>query len=63
MGRLKNMTTLKELVPNQNLTGDNDIQIIKAFFTLNDMEEEGMDLIHELTKSKIAKLNHRQYIV
>ena len=63
MGRLKNMTTLKELVANQNLTGDNDIQIIKAFFTLNDMEEEGMDLIHELTKSKIAKLNHRQYII
>lgn len=63
MGRLKNMTTLKELVANQNLTGDTDIQIIKAFFTLNDMEEEGMDLFYALTKSKIAKLNHRQYIV
>lgn len=42
MGRLKNMTTLKELVANQNLTGDNDIQIIKAFFTLNDMDCRGM---------------------
>lgn len=63
MGKLKNMTTLKELVANQNLTSDTDIQIIKAFFTLNDMEEEGMDLFYALTKSKIAKLNHRQYIV
>ena len=63
MGKLNNMTTLKELVANQNLTGHTDIQIIKAFFTLNDMEEEGMDLFYALTKSKIAKLNHRQYIV
>ena len=30
MGKLKNMTTLKELVANQNLTGDTDIQIIKG---------------------------------
>ena len=50
MGRLKNMTTLKELVANQNLTGDNDIQIIKAFFTLNDMEEEGMEWYLNLRK-------------
>lgn len=62
MGRLKNMTTLKELVANQNLTGNTDIQIIKVFFTLNDMEEEGMDLFYALTKSKIEKMKSKHHM-
>ena len=37
-----------------------DVEIIKAFFTLNDMEEEGVDLIHELSKSKIEKMKHER---
>ena len=57
------MVTLKQLVENQKWDGMSDIQVIKTFFELNDMEEEGMDLIHALTKSKIAKLNHRQRVV
>lgn len=56
------MTTLKEIVDNQEFTNDSDIQIIKAFFTLNDMEEEGMDLIYQLTKSKIQKIKNKQAI-
>lgn len=51
------MVTLKELVSLTPLTGASDMEIIKSFFVQNDLEEEGMDLIHELTKSKIEKLN------
>lgn len=53
------MTTLKQLVEEQKWNEMNDIQVIKAFFDLNDMEEEGLDLIYELTKTKIEKLNHK----
>lgn len=56
------MTTLKELVDNQELTNDSDIQIIKTFFILNNMEEEGVDLIYQLTKSKIQKIKSKQAI-
>ena len=52
--------TLKQLVEEQKWNGMSDIGVIKAFFDLNDMEEEGMDLIHELTKSKVEKLKRRQ---
>lgn len=54
------MVTLKQLVEDQKFTGISDIAVIKAFFDLNDMEEEGMDLIQELTKSKVEKLKRRQ---
>lgn len=57
------MITLEELVKEQKWNNMTDIQIIKSFFDLNDMEEEGMDLIHELTKSKIEKLRYKQRIV
>lgn len=56
------MMTLKELVDNQEFTGDSDIQIIKTFFTCNNMEEEGIDLIYQLTKSKIKKIKTKQAI-
>lgn len=57
------MITLKKLVEEQNLNGMSDIQVIKTFFDLNDMEEEGMDLIHELTKTKVGKMKHEKRIV
>lgn len=57
------MTTLKQLIDEQKLNGISDIQIIRTFFELNDMEEEGIDLIQELTKSKIEKLKRKQRIV
>lgn len=57
------MITLKQLVEEQKLTGITDIQIIRTFLTENDLEEEGMDLIYELTKSKVEKLKHQQGIV
>lgn len=57
------MVTLKQLVEEQKFTGLSDIGVIKTFFDLNDMEEEGMDLIHELTKRKVEKLKHKQRVV
>ena len=56
------MIILKQLVDEQNFTELSDIDVIKKFFVLNDMEE-GMDLIHSLTKSKIEKLKHKNRVV
>lgn len=57
------MITIEELVKEQKWNKMSDIQLIKTFFDKNDMEEEGMELIHELTKTKIAKLKHKDRIV
>lgn len=57
------MVTLKELVKDQKWTGMNDIQIIKTFFDKNNMEEEGMDLITELSKTKVEKLKRKERMV
>ncbi len=57
------MITLKQLVEEQKYTGESDMSVIQSFFDLNDMEEEGMDLIHELTKIKVEKLKRIQRIV
>lgn len=53
------MITLKELVQNQAWNDATDIQIIKAYFELNDLEADGIDIISELTKSKINKIKNR----
>ena len=53
------MITLKELVQNQAWTDATDIQIIKAYFEMNDLESDGIDIISELTKSKINKIKNR----
>ena len=57
------MVTLEKLVHEQKYNGMSDIGVIRAFFDLNDMEEEGMELIYELSKSKIEKLKHERRIV
>lgn len=53
------MITLKELVQNQAWNDATDLQIIKAYFELNDLEADGIDIISELTKSKINKIKNR----
>lgn len=55
--------TLKQLVEEQKWNGMSDLQIIQAFFDLNNLEEEGMELIHELTKTKVEKLKYKNRIV
>ena len=57
------MITLKQLLEIQPLTGASDIEIIQEYLVKNDLEEEGMDLIHKLTKSKIEKMKRRQHMV
>ena len=56
------MTTLKELVDEQKWNGFSDVEVIKQFFTLNDMEEDAIDLIGELSKSKVRKLKRKNYM-
>lgn len=56
------MITLKELVDNQKWNDATDIQVIKAFFELNDLEEDGIDIISNLAKSKINKIKNRYTI-
>ena len=50
------MVTLKELVENQKYTEESDMELIRKFFIANNLEEEGMDLIYQLSASKINKL-------
>ena len=57
------MITLEHLVKEQKWNGMSDIQIIKTFFDKNDMEEEGMDMIHELSKIKVEKLKRKERMV
>lgn len=57
------MVTLEQLVKEQKYNEMSDIQVIKTFFDLNDMEEEGMKLIYELSKVKIEKLKRERRIV
>ena len=57
------MATLEQLVQKQRLFDMTDIQVIKMFFTLNDLEEEGVELITELSKVKIEKLKRRKQMV
>lgn len=57
------MITLDKLLHEQKYNGMSDIGIIRAFFELNDLEEEGLVLINELTQSKINKLKYNQRIM
>ena len=57
------MVTLEQLVKEQKLFDTTDIQVIKMFFSLNNMEEEGVELITELSKAKIEKLKRRKQMV
>ena len=57
------MVTLEQLVNEQKWNDMTDIQIIKTFFDKNNMEEEGMDLITELSKIKVEKLKHKERMV
>ena len=57
------MITLEKLVHEQKYNGMSDIGVIRTFFDLNDMEEEGIEMITELSKTKIEKLKRKERIV
>lgn len=50
--------TLKELIDTLSPYDVSDIDIIKQWFTMNSLEEEGLALITELAHSKINKLKY-----
>ena len=54
------MVTIKDLVKQQEFNNYSDIELIEAFFKLNDMEVEGIDIITRLSKSKIEKLKKKE---
>lgn len=57
------MKTLKEYTDMQKLTGATDMEIITAYFIDNDMEEEMMEISHNLAKAKIEKMRARNHII
>lgn len=57
------MKALKELIEEQKWNGMSDLQVIISFLDINNMEEEAMDLINELAKTKIEKLKYKERIV
>lgn len=57
------MKELKDYIKLQKFTGMSDMEIIIAYFTDNDMEEEAMELSHELAKTKIEKMKHRMKVI
>ena len=57
------MVTLAQLVEDQKWNGMSDTQVIIAFFDKNDVEEEGIQLITELSKIKVEKLKRKERMV
>lgn len=57
------MVTIKDLVKQQEFNNYSDIELIEAFFKLNDMEVEGIDTITRLSKSKIEKLKKKERMI
>lgn len=57
------MLTLKELVNRQEETDLSDVQIIEAFFTINGMEEDAIDLLGSLVKDKLRKMKDQQFLL
>ena len=57
------MKNLKEYIEWQKFTGMSDMEIITSYFIDNDIEEEAMELSHNLAKAKIEKMKHRQHII
>jgi len=50
------MTTLRELIARQYLTSETDLEVILKWFIENNLEQEGLELIPKLAKSKSDKL-------
>lgn len=51
--------TLEELVRDQHRGYPTDLQIVKRFFTENNLEEEAIKMLAELSESKVGKLKLR----
>ena len=52
--------SLKELLDYQMVTGCSDMDVIRLYFTENNIEEKGTELVYELSQSKIEKMKSRE---
>lgn len=59
---MSTVVTLESLVKDQPFTDMTDIQIITAFIKANDVEEEALEIIYDITKEKIRKIKEEQRI-
>lgn len=50
------MKRLADLIYEQRITGESDLQIIYRYLRENDLEEEGMKIIVDLSQSKLSKV-------
>ena len=57
------MKQLRDYIEIQKFFGMSDMEVITQYFIDNDMEEEAMELSHNLAKSKIEKMKHRLDII
>lgn len=57
------MKALKDYIDMQKFFGMSDMEVITQYFIDNDMEEEAMELYHNLAKAKIDKMKHRRNII
>lgn len=57
------MKRLKDYIDWQKISGMSDIEIITSYFIDNDMEEDAMELSHNLAKAKIEKMKNREGII
>ena len=53
------MISLKELIDIQPLTHMSDLEIIREWFCQNNREQDGLELIAQLSKSKTDKLENQ----
>lgn len=53
------MKELKDYIKFQKFTGMSDMEIIISYFIDNNIEEEAMELSHNLAKAKIEKMKDR----
>ena len=57
------MIELKEFVYEQKYQDISDMEIIKLFLTQNDLEDEAIEMIAELSASKVRKLMQKQEVM
>lgn len=57
------MVTLKELVYEQEYQDISDMEVIKFFLTQNNLEDEAIEMIAELSASKVRKLMQKQEVM
>lgn len=56
------MIPLKDFIESQIMTDESDLSVIRQYFITNNIEEQGMELAHDLAKAKLEKLETTQRV-